>query len=169
MKTIKPRHVALTLAYIACTALVGCSAMNTASNDRFACDVNRDCPTPFEVYNQTQTTPTQVRNGRTPESWKSGGRDTAQSHPLGTAGQEDLRLDLAVATPSAQMMVASDPPARPMREPSQVMRIWVAPWIDQSDTLNWSGYIYTEVTTRRWAFGEQEVRHQGMPPQFLPR
>ena len=52
---------------------------------------------------------------------------------------------------------------------SQVMRIWIAPYIDQQDNLNWSGYVYSEVTPRRWAVGEQEVRHQGLPPQFLPR
>ncbi|WP_255593524.1 type IV conjugative transfer system lipoprotein TraV [Acidovorax sp. sic0104] len=154
----------------ACLALVGCSSLNTAKNSDFACDNNSDCPTPLEVYSQTNHAPASVKNGRTPESWK-------QSSSKGSDGKrdkkgeqrEELRMDLAVLAPSAQMLMAGDPAPQPLREPSQVMRIWIAPWTDQSDNLNWSGYVYSEVTTRRWAFGEQEVRHQGLPPQFLPR
>jgi conjugal transfer pilus assembly protein TraV len=57
----------------------------------------------------------------------------------------------------------------PLRQASQVMRIWVAPWVDSNDNLNWATYVYTEVTPKRWSFGEQEVRHQGMPAAFIPR
>lgn len=43
---------------------------------------------------------------------------------------------------------------KPILEPAAVMRIWVAPWIDDRGDLNWPGYVFTEVTPRRWAFGE---------------
>lgn len=153
----------------ACIGLTGCSTLNTASNSDFACDTAA-CPTPLEVYAQTNHSPASVKNGRTPDSWKHTGskKSDSKSESKETPRQE-LRMDLVVATPSAQLLMAGDPAPQPLREPSQVMRIWIAPWIDQSDNLNWSGYIYSEVTARRWAFGEQEVRHQGLPPQFLPR
>lgn len=152
-----------------CTSLVvGCSStMNTSANDEFACQESKNCPTPLEVYGGTNNSPIQVRNGRTPESWKPGA--SAKGEDKAAVALENLRMDLVNLAPAARIDVAAAPPAKPLREPSQVMRIWVAPWVDQSDNLNWAGYIYTEVTTKRWAFGEQEVRHQGLPPQFFPR
>lgn len=45
----------------------------------------------------------------------------------------------------------------PIREPARVMRIWVAPWEDKSGNLMVSGYVYTEVETRRWAIGGQSL------------
>ncbi|MBF0779437.1 TraV family lipoprotein, partial [Streptococcus cuniculi] len=65
--------------------------------------------------------------------------------------------------------VPGEPAARPLREAAQVMRIWISPWADAQDNLNWSSYVFTEITPKRWAFGEQEVRHQGMAPAFIPR
>lgn len=162
-------RIATSLVAVACAALAGCSTLNTAGHEQFACDETDNCPTPFEVYNQTNVTPTQVKNGRTPESWKVEKRGKGDEKSQTAMEIENLRLDLVSVAPSSQAMVPADPAARPLREPSQVMRIWIAPWIDQTDNLNWPGYIYTEVTKRRWSYGEQEVRHQGMPPQFLPR
>lgn len=153
--TIRNR-ILVPAAMAALALLSGCSTLNTANTSEFSCQ-DKNCPTPFEVYNETNNAPAAIKNGRTPASWgKNGGK-----------AQEEVRLDLTRLHPSATLAVADDPRAQPLREPSQVMRIWIAPWIDQGDNLNWSGYVYTEVTPKRWAFGEQEIRHQGMAPQFL--
>ena len=45
----------------------------------------------------------------------------------------------------------------PIREPARVMRIWIAPWEDKRGNLMVSGYVYTEVETRRWAIGGQSL------------
>lgn len=42
----------------------------------------------------------------------------------------------------------------PIRTPSQVMRIWIAPWEDDDGDLNVSGYVYTELEPRRWMIGK---------------
>ena len=161
-------HPAMALTALACVVLSGCSStLNTAGKSDFACDTNGACPTPLEVYQDTHATPRQVGNGRTPDSWKAGADKSGKLNSSKDA--EELRLDLAMLAPSSQMLVAAEPPARPLREASQVMRIWIAPWIDTNDNLNWSGYVYTEVTPKRWSYGEQEVRHQGVPPSFIPR
>lgn len=162
--TLSPRSILALALGCALLGLTGCSSLNTAKNSDFACE-GGNCPTPLEVYGQTNHVPTSVKNGRTPPTWKAKG--SSEGEKRGPA--DELRMDLAVATPSAHFAGAGEPAPQPLREPSQVMRIWLAPWIDRSDSLNWTGYIYSEVTPRRWAFGEQEVRHQGLPPQFLPR
>lgn len=148
----------------------GCSTLNTASNSRFSCEENGDCPTPIEVYSDTHNSPRAVEFGRTPEAWKSGERD-AKEREEEKERQAYLRqsLNLAQFDPSSRLETDTGTMAKPIREPSQVMRVWIAPWIDQYDNLNWSGYVYTEVSPRRWGFGEQEVRHFGMPAQVSPQ
>jgi len=53
--------------------------------------------------------------------------------------------------------VAPNLPDRPVpvRTPAKVMRIWVAPWEDQSGDLNTVGYIYTEIEPRKWVLGSK--------------
>ena len=159
--------IALPLALSALAMLGGCaSALNTADTSEFTCHAKTGCPTPFEVYNDTNNAPSAVRNGRTPEKWKDGKAGAANKDD---AGKQQPHFDLTTFAPGSNVRIQAEPPAQPIREASQVMRIWVAPWIDQGDNLNWTGYIYTEVTPKRWSFGEQEVRHQGIAPQFAPQ
>ncbi len=156
----------ITATLAAATLITGCaSSLNTASTSEFSCSGQKDCPTPFEVYNGTNSAPNAIRNGRTPLSWGKNG--SVGKLENAEQAQKDFHLDLTRVAPASLPQVQAEPPAQPIREPSQVMRIWVAPWIDQGDNLNWTGYIYTEVTPKRWTFGEQEIRHQGMAPQFM--
>ncbi|AVO43438.1 type IV conjugative transfer system protein TraV (plasmid) [Simplicispira suum] len=158
---------ALFAAAVAALLLSGCAGpLNTADNSEFACS-DRDCPTPFEVYNATNSAPPSVRNGRTPEKWNKGakGNGAAEKQQEQTA-MPALDLTQAVAT-TVRLQDPAQKTAQPIREPSQVMRIWIAPWIDQGDNLNWSGYVYTEVTPKRWAFGERQIRYQSLAPQFV--
>lgn len=149
----------------------GCSTvLNTAGSSTFSCSGESGCPTPFEVYEGTHTSPHTVRNGRTPDNWgvkgaKNGGGFKNEQH-------QNLSFDLinggSVSGVASSALHNPSKLSQPIRQPSQVMRIWIAPWIDQGDNLNWSGYVYTEVTPRRWAFGEKEIRYQGGVPEFLP-
>ena len=53
---------------------------------------------------------------------------------------------------SATVQKIDDP--TPIRTPSKVMRIWVAPWEDADGDLNVSGYLFTELEPRRWMVGK---------------
>jgi len=157
-------HVIKALATASCLAMVGCaSTFNTGETSDFACDRNRNCPTPLEVYEDTHASAPSVQRGRTPSTWK-GGKEKG-----GKTGGQELRSDLLALSSESALVVAGEPAARPLREAPQVMRIWISPWVDAQDNLNWSGYVFTEITPKRWSFGEQEVRHQGMAPSFVPR
>ena len=159
------------LAAASCLAIVGCaSTFNTGETSDFACDSNRNCPTPLEVYQDTHSAPSSVRQGRTPEGWKNGGAndDATQNKDGSRRAGFDLRPDLLNLSSESNLLIPGEPGARPLREPSQVMRIWIAPWIDAQDSLNWSGYVFTEITPKRWRYGEQEVRQQGAAPLFIP-
>lgn len=153
--------------------LSGCGSMlNTAGNSTFSCQGEGGCPTPFEVYEDTHASSGNVRNGRTPEKWgvngvkKSGG--SRNDFQLNNEQKNKNDLDLLKNISPADILAKSNSSPKPIREESRVMRIWVAPWIDQGDNLNWSGYVYTEITPRKWSFGEKEIRYQGGVPDFLP-
>jgi conjugal transfer pilus assembly protein TraV len=53
----------------------------------------------------------------------------------------------------------------PIRTPSKVMRIWVAPWEDGDGDLNVSGYVFTELEQRRWMIGRSAPAQS---PTLLP-
>lgn len=46
----------------------------------------------------------------------------------------------------------------PIRTPAVVMRIWIAPWIDENDDLISPGYVYTEIEPRRWIYKDESHR-----------
>ena len=45
----------------------------------------------------------------------------------------------------------------PLRTPSVVMRIWIAPWETETGDLVLSGYVFTELHERRWQVGNEDV------------
>lgn len=152
-------------------AMGGCSLLNTGE-DSFACKGD-DCKTPLEVYGQTHAAPDSVNVGRTPDEWRvtpndSEGKEKAKEQAeMKKKAMMERALDLTKLEPS-RLFAESGEMVKPVREPSQVMRVWIAPWIDQNDNLNWSSYTFTEVSPRRWSFGEQEVRQMGLPMQLMP-
>ncbi|MVF24169.1 conjugal transfer protein TraV [Methylocaldum sp. BRCS4] len=68
---------------------------------------------------------------------------------------KDVRAAPADAAPArwarAPYPKIDDP--TPIRTPSRVMRVWIAPWEDAEGDLMVSGYLYTELEPRRWMIG----------------
>ena len=46
----------------------------------------------------------------------------------------------------------------PLRQPAQVMRIWLAPWEDDRGDLHASGYVFTEIASRTWTLADGPAR-----------
>ena len=72
-------------------------------------------------------------------------------------GQSDFVLDNYVTA-----RLPNEP--IPVRTPPQVMRIWVAPYEDKEGDFIMSGYVYTEVSPRRWTLGvnSQDIHNQNV-------
>lgn len=47
----------------------------------------------------------------------------------------------------------------PIRTPAQIMRIWVAPYVDTNGDLVAPGIVYTEIEPRRWIYPDNENGH----------
>lgn len=134
----------------------GCSSLNPAGSSQFACKGD-NCPTPLEVYAETHEAPASVEFGRTPAKWRGGGTSGKDARDERNAHLQRA-LDLTRQDPAATVS-GNSAAVRPIREPSQVARIWIAPWIDQGDNLYAQGFVFTEVQTRTWNIGEPEIRH----------
>ena len=74
---------------------------------------------------------------------------TAQPTPGGTQG--DLLQTIALRPEDAGAMAVV-----PLRTPSRVVRIWIAPWEDDAGRLHVPGFTYAEIEPRRWSIGENQ-------------
>ena len=108
------------------------------------------CLSAVEAYQITDKSNTTFRPSQknSPTAEKQG--ETTPSSASGSAstlvGTDNRR------THSAPLPKIEDP--TPIRTPSKVMRIWVAPWEDSDGDLNVSGYLFTELEPRRWMVGK---------------
>ncbi|UTH74239.1 TraV family lipoprotein [Chromobacterium sp. IIBBL 290-4] len=111
--------------------LSGCSSIGLGSGD-FSCPGMPSgvvCKTPSAVYQMTEGS-------------------------LGE-GKDAARLGGGVFPRSALIPALAGP--APVLEPASVLRVWVAPYVDEASQLHWPGYVFTEVTPRQWSFGERSV------------
>lgn len=67
--------------------------------------------------------------------------------------------------PPLQQPVPKIEDPTPIRTPSQVMRIWIAPWEDADGDLMVSNYVYTELEPRRWMIGKSAPT---LSPSLIP-
>ncbi|MFQ5779170.1 MAG: TraV family lipoprotein [Nitrospiria bacterium] len=51
----------------------------------------------------------------------------------------------------------------PVRSAPKILRVWVAPWIDDEGDLHQEGYLYLVVNHGRWLFGLPEMETGEIP------
>lgn len=146
MKTL-PRSLLLALAVGLAT---GCASMG---GGEFSCPApdGVTCMSSTEIYEATNSRP----------NLEAGMGKGA----VGGVATEGASLSLApsarssVTAEDGALSLASEPVARnndiPLRAEARVMRIWVAPWTDESGDLVMPGHIFTEIEGRRWTIGGQ--------------
>jgi conjugal transfer pilus assembly protein TraV len=134
--------------------LSGCSSIvNTAGKGDFSCPgmpTGVTCKTPAAVYKSTHGSIT----------------ETEFDEPIvGLSSKPDAKKASAAPAPTGNSMakplanvratVATAGP-KPVREPAQVVRIWIAPWVDKQDNLHLAQTLYAEVKPRTWTVGKSE-------------
>lgn len=80
------------------------------------------------------------------------------------AGHSESQTPPAPSVPMQQPVPKIEDPT-PIRTPSQVMRIWIAPWEDAEGDLMVSNYVYTELEPRRWMIGKSAPT---LSPSLIP-
>lgn len=115
--------------------LSGCSAMGLGSNTFRCGEGGVKCPSAMETYESTN------------------GPD------LSSKKKERKASEMVATVPAMGAAIDDSQWPKPVLEPAQVMRIWVAPWIDEKESLHWPSYVFTEVTPRKWSFGMPDFRN----------
>ena len=131
---------------LAGSLLTGCSWLGLGHND-YSCTGRPDgvrCRSAREVYHTTH-------GGQIPAP-TSTDKKTLRKKPSRTPSPADEKPDLP---PTPYLAPAPLTSTVPLRTPSTVMRIWIAPWEDRHGDLMVPGYVYTEVEARRWRFESQ--------------
>ena len=128
--------------------LAGCAGtFNTSDNDSFGCGLPKGetCKTPSAVYKST--------NADLPK--------TEYDEPINIQKSIPGLAATAKAVPAPGVAYTTAPGPRPIREPAQVVRIWIAPWVDKNDNLSLAQYQYAEIKPRTWSIGIEEGRGPG--------
>lgn len=121
--------------------LPGCSTLGIGKTE-FVCPGMPSgfvCKTPREVYEATNSN----------DSLKVS-QSTAGTGNTAAAGE----------SPFSRPVWKTESGPMPVLEHAQVLRIWIAPWVDARQTLNWPSYVFTEITPRKWSFGGVEFHAQ---------
>jgi conjugal transfer pilus assembly protein TraV len=60
---------------------------------------------------------------------------------------------------------------KPVLEPAAVVRVWIAPYITDRGDMRYPGYVFSEITPRRWSYGEEAIKDARIitPLQIEPR
>jgi len=106
------------------------------------------CASAREVYTATNTKGTVDYRDVRPASSKSPRASAAAAEPAASPG--------VISGPTLPISTGSES-IIPLRTPSVVMRIWIAPWETENGDLVLSGYVFTELHERRWQVGNEEV------------
>jgi len=149
----------LIMAAAAALLLSGCGSLGSLNwKSEYSCPGMPDgvvCKSPAEVYKLTENADRLTRD-----------ENGAPSNKAQLASASDG----AVKHIPGQVTTGRNMPrdALPVLEPAKVMRVWIAPWIDNKQDLHMPGYVFTEVTPRRLVVGESSaVRGKPLVPLQL--
>lgn len=157
MKFIKTSKNAFILTS-AISILSGCaSALNPVGESSFSCPgmpQGVTCKTPGAVYKSTQGSIAESESDKPLLKNSAIGKSNAERQHSPNAAVNRINPPSKVG---ADVKVPL-----PVRASSQVMRIWIAPWIDKNEDLHVPSFLYTEVTPRRWNLGQTSFAGNGV-------
>ena len=155
VKYAHPLRVAASTVLISVVA--GCSSVGSSRPSCPGYPEGVSCKSPAEVYEMTHG-----------DEWRhviEGPHDEGTNTQSGGPAAPELPSPVEMAR---QMALPPGSPV-PVMEPAQAMRIWIAPWVDGNQDLHWPEYVFTEVTPRRWSWGEKPVRSSTLSAPVMMR
>ena len=136
------RHLLLSVVFCSVTALTGCSSITGLQDaeSNFACsvDMTPHCGSLSSVHESLDKEEAQKNFSFESDSSDSGS-NTVRIREVTTDGQPIDRL--AYDSP---LMV-------PKRAPEEILRVWIAPYIDMDGDLHAEHVVFTTVRDARWA------------------
>lgn len=134
---------------------VGCQTIGT---NKYGCSGLPDgivCKSPAQIYDQTNGDVEgvyQYQDGQTKVE-DDGMFKSSKSEKQRKNTNQNVQVLSAEVSPFAKPAYKAHSNPIPVLEQPKVLRIWIAPWVDQNETLNYPSYKFTEITPRKWNFG----------------
>lgn len=163
----KTRIALLTAVLLASSALSGCAYFQVGEEE-FSCSGMPGsvyCHSARDVYESTNSgeVPSPVgKNGAYNEDCEDCVRSEdvvrdEDGEPAGTVKTAKGRHEANTGDEMIDNYVTPALPERPIpiRTPSQVMRIWIASYVDTNGDYVAPGYVYTEIEPRRWVLAKE--------------
>lgn len=178
----------LPLKYIAAAAVTAIALTGCTTTGKFSCKSpdGVSCMSAPELYEYTNGTgagaaPAEGIKSESRRATRERQSGKVVSHQVGATG-DALALSapiqpltgavrenaLSLAPPSVGAEIPAGGSSSIARVPAKVMRIWVAPWTDTEGDLHMPGYVYSEITTRRWSIGGDVRAAANAPSSFDP-
>ncbi len=134
---------------------VGCQTVGT---NKYGCSGLPDgiiCKTPTQIYDQTNgdiegVYQYQDNQAKVEDDGMFKSSRSAKQRKDTTQNAQVLNAEVS---PFAKPAYKAHSNPIPVLEQPKVLRIWIAPWVDQNETLNYPSYKFTEITPRKWNFG----------------
>lgn len=155
---------------MAASSLTGCAIFNVGKGE-FSCPGMPNgivCKSTGEIYELTGQDRLQATVGDPVDMTVN--RSVADYENDGSAMVKSPSASLYQSM-SSKSMVKPAIGALPVLQPAQVLRIWVAPWVDSGNNLVWPTYVFTQVQGRTWSFGNTDFKGSKplVPVQLSPR
>jgi conjugal transfer pilus assembly protein TraV len=141
----------LLLLVLSILALTGCASLGIGKSE-YSCKgypKGVTCKSAREVYALTEYQES-VRSTTKNDKEKC---PDCQSKQQSQEERKDVTQNLSPEVQAVRQTTYSGP--IPIRTPSKIIRIWIAPWEDTDGFLHLESYIYAEIEPRRWMIGEQ--------------
>lgn len=105
------------------------------------CAVKYGCPAPEGVTCKSISEVYAKSRGQEKAAGDRGKTESVKEHVLPTPGPRHPAPDSAV----------------PLRSAPKVLRVWIAPWIDEEGDLHQEGHLYMVIHSGAWAIGAPSV------------
>lgn len=137
----------------ACVLLSGCTSMFSVGDSNYSCSGLPEgvrCMSARDVYAATE-----YADHVAPTDRETSSADTKLQGAKGEGRAADSHMRSPVLETEREI---------PVRTPAKVMRVWIAPWEDESGTLHASEYLFKEIEGRRWSIGNRAALPNNIAP-----
>lgn len=137
---------------------VGAVGCQTVGTNKYGCSGLPDgiiCKSPTQIYDQTNGDIEGVYQYQDNQAKveDDGMFKSSRSEKQRKNTTQNVQVLNAEVSPFAKPAYKAHSNPIPVLEQPKVLRIWIAPWVDQNETLNYPSYKFTEITPRKWNFG----------------
>lgn len=141
-----------TLAAVLLVALGGVGCGTTSSSYQCPYTGGVRCMSAIDVYNKSE-------DGTLVGSRQGNANARSTTTPAGDAWAGETVIDEGGSLVIADSLSVFDAaPAQaqedsPLLTPAKVLRVWIAPWEDGRGNLHMAGYVFSEISKRKWKVG----------------